>query len=445
MSTKRTSKVKNGILLAVMICLLIAIVGGTYARYTSSGTASANAEIAKWHIELNGQDISSTSTSVQITAKTVDGVSNNNVAEGKIAPGQTLVAELEVNPTGSEVAVDYIIETGDITATGFDNTSTIEVTKIGAVVEGETNEEFAVNAGGKYTYYQELSDVLDGKSVKFNIYVTWEDGDNTADTVNGTSEVTDIVVPVNIVARQHLDSDGYIVETNDIDNLISTGNVAEGSTVLLTESVDYSETYEAYDRHEINLPDNVTLNLQGKTITTNNSSVTYQGNNITIKNGNFVTPETDNYGISIGNSGSTTGTITDVTVEGGVHVFYANMTLKNVTVAAHKYYAVWGDINSQITIDSGNYTSSSNSPALLGMVRIYEGEDVNENGYFIINGGTFNTNGKKLCLDKEVNGIQQYILPVIYGGTFDLDVSKYVASGYQCKNNGNGTYTVEAQ
>jgi len=77
------------------------------------------------------------------------------------------------------------------------------------------------------------------------------------------------------------------------------------------------------------------------------------------------------------------------------------------------------------------------------MVKMFEGSNVNENGSFIINGGTFNTNGKKLCLDTVKSGVQQYILPVIYGGTFDCDVSKYVADGYVCTNNGNGTYTVE--
>ena len=62
----RQNKVKRAIILAIVIACLIAIIGGTYARYTSSGTASASAQVAKWHVTLNGTDISTETKTVNV-------------------------------------------------------------------------------------------------------------------------------------------------------------------------------------------------------------------------------------------------------------------------------------------------------------------------------------------------------------------------------------------
>ena len=123
---KRTTKTKKGILIAVIIACLLALIAGTYARYTSTGTATVNAEIAKWHVELNGSDISTESKTVQVPLAYAQ---NDFVKDGKIAPGRSATLTVEVDPTGSEVAIDYIfdIDTKCIITSSLSSNNTLVV------------------------------------------------------------------------------------------------------------------------------------------------------------------------------------------------------------------------------------------------------------------------------------------------------------------------------
>ena len=153
-SNKRTSKIKNGILVAVVIAFLIAIIGGTYARYSSSGTANGAGEIAKWHVTLGGQDISSQAKTIDVNL-TADEESNTNTTSGKLAPGQVLSGIFKVDPTGSEVAVDYLLSIGSVQATGgtWNAGSELSLSKVTALLEDETDAtELTISEGGT-TYF----------------------------------------------------------------------------------------------------------------------------------------------------------------------------------------------------------------------------------------------------------------------------------------------------
>ena len=206
MSTKRTSKVKNGILVAVIIAFLIAIIGGTYARFVSSGTARSSTDIAKWHIVLGTEDISSQSKSVTVPVQDVE--NNVNVAEGKLAPGKTVVATFNVDPTGSEVAVDYLLNVDLSNVSEFDN-SELEISNLKYTIEGTNTEEdmFLDETTGDYLFEEELDDVLEGKDVTFKIYITCTPSTDLARSLADTQKavnIDNILIPINIVARQHI-------------------------------------------------------------------------------------------------------------------------------------------------------------------------------------------------------------------------------------------------
>lgn len=454
MSKKRTSKVKNIILFLVIIAFLIAIIGGTYSRYVSTGTANTSAGIAKWSIKVGEADISS--ETFEISA--VDSTVNGNVKQGTIAPGKDLVATLEVNPAGTEVAIDYNLSIGELQlGENFNNNSIIGITKVTATVEGEDPINLA-KTNGNYVFFESLEDVLLNKKVTFNAYIGWEEqgttAGDTADTAN-VAQLTEITAPITITAKQHI---GTVVEVNQSMNLEnSTGNLNVGDKLVLTENITYDyEQYPTSSHKRVEFPINTTFDLNGKTVTSPNGSLAYVGDNFTIKNGEFVgliSQHEGRYGIQIWDENNTHDISKGVVIENvtttGICLYNAEVTLKNVTSTVPddaKYYSVYGNVYSKITIESGTYTAGSKTTALLG----YCVNDSTEAGKatpdgknptngFVIKGGTFITNNKPLYHDNS-----SHVAPVIQGGSFDIDVSTLIDSNtYQCTlNSTTGLYDV---
>ena len=453
---KRTKSVKNTILFAVVLVFIIAIIGGTYSRYISSGTAQTTGEIAKWNVKIGSTNLSEVED-FELTARSVEGISNENIASDKLAPGQTLAADLQVNPTGTEVAVDYVLTMGAITTEGFNTNSSVRVSKVEATVDGEDPVEVYL-VDGKYTFYESLADVLEGKKVTFRAYVVWDDTNNAADTANGGGAVTSVQVPVQITAQQHLEQDGFITYSDSSKTLmVMAGEVDPNGTLLLKEDITYDDynEYPTSSGFQVEFEDNAVFNLGGKTVTAPNGALNYLGDNLTIENGNFVgliSPYEGRYGMHLWNDSGTSDVSTGVVIQNvtttGINVYNEEVTLKNVTATVPndaKYYAVYGNVYSTITIESGTYTAGTKTTALFG----YLGYDNTEIGVatedgrnpqdgFKIYGGTFNTNGKPFCLTSG-----NHIPPVIYGGTFDCDVSDYVAEGHTCTQTGTNVWVVE--
>lgn len=205
----RQSKTKRGILVAVMLVCLIALIGGTYSRYTSSGTVNATAQLAKWHVELNGTDIS-TVTSTQNVTLTFD--DNSNVATGKLAPGRTAYFQVELDPTGSEVAIDYTfnVDTAGIAA-ALETGSTSEIAVSGVSYKiGTGAQQSATLNSGEFTVAQNLTSVTANEKVLVTVTLSWNDNNHDAsDTAEGVASYNSqnaktITVPVTVNAKQHV-------------------------------------------------------------------------------------------------------------------------------------------------------------------------------------------------------------------------------------------------
>lgn len=450
MSTKKSNRIRNRVFLAVVLVLLVAAVGFTYSRYASSATANANANIANWSIKLNENDISSESKNIDVTARTVEGISNANVADGKIAPGQTLVATIEADPNGSEVAVDYLLTASNITTDGFDNSSEIKISKVLATVGDADTSSEAIFLNDEYIFYENLTDVLAGKKVKFDIYFTWDDVDNTADTSNG-SNALQIVVPMQVTARQHLASDGFVsVLPIDTVTLLEAAvdTLSAGDTLAFSKSVNYEGNYPANAYHQVEFPENFTLDLNGKELASTNGSVLFAEDGLTIKNGTL-RGIADSYGRTYtciwdyaGETPVKNMVIENVIADGGLNLYnHDNLVLRNVTSTATKYYSVFCNESVTLSIIGGTYSTTAQSTALFGYLGEYKGQQTNPADGFKIYSGTFITNGKPFCL---TGGTEQvYIPPVIYGGTFDCDVTDYVADGHTITKTGETTWVVE--
>ena len=209
----RQSKTKRGILITLIVVCLIALIAGTYARYTSTGTANVKAQIAKWHVELNGTDITTTSEDVDVP---LTYASNDYVKDGKIAPGRSASFTVELDPTGSQVAIDYAFNVDSAAiarALEANSTSAISVTGATYVV-GEGTAQEATISNNTVTVSEGLTDVEAGKKVTVTVNLSWDNADdanNASDTAEGVASYNTnlstgkvITIPVTVTASQHI-------------------------------------------------------------------------------------------------------------------------------------------------------------------------------------------------------------------------------------------------
>ena len=172
-------------LVVAVLLLLLAVTYSTYAIYKSSATGTAEAIAAAWVVKVNNTDIEASDT-YTFTASDIVWNANENVAAGKVAPGSTGTIKLAIDTSGAEVAVDYLVEIGDVTVNSSNN----------------TNGNFAVSAADNQGTIGVNSD---GKTI--NLTVVWtatdSDGVNTAD-MNMAGK--GIEIPVTVTLKQHVGS-----------------------------------------------------------------------------------------------------------------------------------------------------------------------------------------------------------------------------------------------
>lgn len=211
----RKSKTKRVILVVVMLVCLIALIGGTYSRYTSTGSANVTAKIAKWKVKLGTQDISTESKTINVD---FNYDTNEYVKTGKIAPGSSGYFEVELDPTGSEVAIDYLFtidKTNIANSLITGSTSKIEVTGATySIVGSEVSGTADVVNGNTVTFTEPLADVLAGRKATVRVLINWDnasDANNNSDTAEGLASYAagqngkTVTIPVSVTARQHID------------------------------------------------------------------------------------------------------------------------------------------------------------------------------------------------------------------------------------------------
>lgn len=215
MNKDRKSTVKKSVFAVIILALLLALIGGTYARYISTATGSGNVDIAKWAVKVGENDISNgTVGSFELTFTTDS--ENKNVVANKIAPGITATAQVEVDLTGTEVAVDFDCALGS-TATekltaifGADYADKVEV-NAGAPVLQDGVSNMTLSSDKKVV--EVGSAAMSGKVI-VPITLTWNNADanNGADTQVGadaftTADKSKVTVPVDLTVKQHIETE----------------------------------------------------------------------------------------------------------------------------------------------------------------------------------------------------------------------------------------------
>ena len=219
MNTERRSRTKRGIFVALLLVLIIYIIGSTYARYINTVDMEGQVQIAKWAVKLNDtlMDTISTTQTVTLTLST-----NQYVADNRIAPDRSAYFDILLDPSGSEVAIDYIISCDFDHITGLTNSgsdfaiSGVEYWEAAAVGTAGTGTALTsaqlteLQSTDGFTISETLAKVTSNTKIAARITVTWTHHEdtthNTADTANGVAAGT-ITIPVTVTARQHIAAD----------------------------------------------------------------------------------------------------------------------------------------------------------------------------------------------------------------------------------------------
>ena len=91
------------IVILLIFCFIYLVVRGVQAAYESTISGRANNDLADWSIKVNNQEISSGTVQSINLNYTVNDLTN--IRSGKVAPGVNLSYPIQIDASGSEVAV----------------------------------------------------------------------------------------------------------------------------------------------------------------------------------------------------------------------------------------------------------------------------------------------------------------------------------------------------
>lgn len=194
---KGTIKLIIAVLMLVTICLYF--VSGTYARYAESITGNANVTVAKWAVAFKDGE-TTLANNFNLNFKVTD---NTNVVSGKVAPGTSATATIEVDLTGTEVAVDYKAEIDEKALEAKFNGADVTVST--SVSGSTTSKEGTINLIEDKAFTE-----TNGK-VPIVITLTWNGEEADSDDKNGKDTAmgkgatgTAIELPVTLKLQQHI-------------------------------------------------------------------------------------------------------------------------------------------------------------------------------------------------------------------------------------------------
>ena len=182
--------------LAVTMMFTMCLVGGTFAKYTSSATGNDNANVAKWDIRVNGSEIATSDTFTFDLFQTITD-SDLTSAETDIAP-----ADGSIIAPGTRGSFDIVIKNdSQVNATyAIDYTVTSNVSSIPV--------EFSTNGTDWKTNINELdvTNVTIGLGTDTTVTVQWrwrfEAGRDELDTSLGKDGTATLTVVAKVTATQ---------------------------------------------------------------------------------------------------------------------------------------------------------------------------------------------------------------------------------------------------
>lgn len=169
-------KKKRTLIVLVALLLVVGISSYTYAKYTGSSNGTGTTTAAAFTVKVNDKDLGE---AVDFTVTPSHTSGSTYVADDKVAPGFGGYFDVVIDPTGSEVALNYTISDLKLS----DGTSTLtnvsldkyEVIANGAQAQGydaaTTVNNSTISDSIMLTNGQTLTE---NNKITVRVYFTWE-------------------------------------------------------------------------------------------------------------------------------------------------------------------------------------------------------------------------------------------------------------------------------
>lgn len=198
MKRKMKPSVKNMlnvllIVVLILLCLVFLKSRVTYTSYESNVEGNIVSPIASWQIKIDGKDITTdeASTGIQIDNITWD---TQNAREGKVAPGSSGSMTINIDPSGTGVAIYYELEAID---KDVDPEKFLKITSISF-----NNAELRRIGVSKYAGILTLDDIKKGVKPEVDVKVIWENDEDIVYDEEKASNLDSYLV-FNFMAKQY--------------------------------------------------------------------------------------------------------------------------------------------------------------------------------------------------------------------------------------------------
>ena len=166
-----------------------------YGLFESKNKLVVNQNVARWKILINGSNI--TEEDFVINSINVEG--NENVLNGKLAPGVRWYFDVEIDPK-ADTSIVYSIS--------FDF-SQISDSFIVENIEETTSGNLIRTDESTYSKVITLNEIKENKKNNVRVYLKWEnkEDNNATDSKIGLTENNYINIPVSVSAMQYFGED----------------------------------------------------------------------------------------------------------------------------------------------------------------------------------------------------------------------------------------------
>lgn len=169
----------------------------TFGLFEIDVEAPSSVDLAAWQIKVNTQDI--TGDFASFTIPMINWDSNNNVMPGRAAPGSSAYFEIFIDPSGTEVSIEYEI------AMDFANLNNekIYITS----VKNKAGEDLEQNDEENYVGTMFLADVINNQVEIIKVEFIWEDDESNNEVDSSFVGMTDafLDVPISIKVSQYVE------------------------------------------------------------------------------------------------------------------------------------------------------------------------------------------------------------------------------------------------
>jgi hypothetical protein len=180
----------------LLFVVLLLVIYNSYGLFENNATALEENPVGGWTINLNDILISETGeTDINVDEFVYE--DSTTINNGYIAPGRSGYFDLILDPSGTDVAIQYEI------TFNLDDAYEDNITYSVDMLSGDSATQVDENT---YIGVITLDDIDEGETISLRVHVSWVNDEtlNDSDTQLGIVLNNKIVIPINIKLIQYL-------------------------------------------------------------------------------------------------------------------------------------------------------------------------------------------------------------------------------------------------